>query len=226
MVLPFQTQEVARTDVQEAKLPTVLIDVEVRHCPTTVPPESRTLFWRISCWGEAGCSCSSSLIRAMGSPFLLEPTDPCTSIITISAQRFWKGPIHPSAWRNCLEIRDRSRIGAPRAAKRGGRSPNSGASCHQRGALRRFRLFSKQFRKGNSAKFGCSKQFSEASTRRCRVLVGNSSASLAPYLLDDGRGGLYLVEHRIRSSLQDLVEVPRLYGRAKHNNRDAAIRPA
>src|SRR5829696_8754098 len=108
-------------------------------------------------------------------------------------------------FRNCLEIRDRSRIGAPRAAKRGGRSPNSGASCHQRGALRRFRLFSKQFRKGNSAKFGCSKQFSEASTRRCRVLVGNSSASLAPYLLDDGRGGLYLVEHRIRSSLQDLV---------------------
>src|SRR5215204_5136356 len=99
MVLPFQTQEVARTDVQEAKLPTVLIDVEVRHCPTTVPPESRTLFWRISCWGEAGCSCSSSLIRAMGSPFLLEPTDPCTSIITISAQRFWKGPIHPSAWK-------------------------------------------------------------------------------------------------------------------------------
>src|SRR5215207_6989504 len=56
-------------------------------------------------------------------------------------------------FRNCLEIRDRSRMGAPRAAKRGGRSPNSGASCHQRGALRRFRLFSKQFQKGNSAKF-------------------------------------------------------------------------
>src|SRR5215204_6254214 len=58
------------------------------------------------------------------------------------------------SFRNCLEIRDRSRMGAPRAAKRGGRSPNSGASCHQRGALRRFRLFSKQFRKGNSPKFG------------------------------------------------------------------------
>src|SRR5215213_2775540 len=99
MVLPFQTQEVARTDVQEAKLPTVLIDVEVRHCPTTLPPESRTLFWRISCWGEAGCSCSSSLIRAMGPPFLVEPADPSTSIITISAQRFWKGPIHRSAWK-------------------------------------------------------------------------------------------------------------------------------
>src|SRR5215203_390202 len=98
MVLPFQTQEVARTDVQEAKLPTVLIDVEVRHCPTTVPPESRTLFWRISCWGGAGCSCNSSLIRAMGSPFFLEPTDRSTSIITISAQRFWKGSIHRSAW--------------------------------------------------------------------------------------------------------------------------------
>src|SRR5215208_5671827 len=98
MVLPFQTQEVARTDVQEAKLPTVLIDVEVRHCPTTVPPESRTLFWRISCWGEAGCSCNSSLNRAKGSPFLLEPADPSTSIMTISAQRFWKGSIHRSAW--------------------------------------------------------------------------------------------------------------------------------
>jgi hypothetical protein len=57
------------------------------------------LFWRISCWGEAGCSCSSSLIRAMGSPFLLESTDPSTSIITISAQRFWKGSIHRSAWK-------------------------------------------------------------------------------------------------------------------------------
>jgi hypothetical protein len=33
MVLPFQTQEVARKDVHEAQLPAVLIDVEVRHCP-------------------------------------------------------------------------------------------------------------------------------------------------------------------------------------------------
>src|ERR687889_1501166 len=65
----------------------------------TLPPASRTLFWRISCWGAAGCSCSSNLIRAMGPPFLLEPTDPSTSIITISAQRFWKGFIHGSAWK-------------------------------------------------------------------------------------------------------------------------------
>src|ERR687889_2868730 len=65
----------------------------------TLPPESRMLFWRISCWGEAGCSCSSNLIRAKGSPFLLESTDPSTSIITISAQRFWKGSIHLSAWK-------------------------------------------------------------------------------------------------------------------------------
>src|SRR5215210_3107789 len=33
MVLSFQTQEVARNDVQEAMLPTFLIDVEVCHCP-------------------------------------------------------------------------------------------------------------------------------------------------------------------------------------------------
>src|SRR5215208_2916206 len=141
MVLSFQTQEVARNDIQEAKLPTALIDVEVRHCPHDSASGVKDALLAHFVLGEAGCSCSSSLIRAMASPFLLQPTDPSTSIITILAQRFWKVPIDPSAW------------------------------------------------KGNSAKFGCSKQFSEASTRRCRVLVGNSSASLAPYLLDDGRGG-------------------------------------
>src|SRR5215213_6437130 len=60
-----------------------------------------------------------------------------------------------SFWRNCLEIRDRSRIGAPSAAKRGRRSPDSGASCRQRGTVRRLRLFSKQFRKVRSPKFAC-----------------------------------------------------------------------
>jgi hypothetical protein len=30
-VLSFQTQEVARKDVHEAQLPTVLVDLEVRH---------------------------------------------------------------------------------------------------------------------------------------------------------------------------------------------------
>src|SRR5829696_1403821 len=75
-------------------------------------------------------------------------------------------------FRNCLEIRDRSRIGAPRAAKRGGRSPNSGASCHQRGALRRFRLFSKQFRKENSPKFAGTEYSSPSPTllRYCLAL--------------------------------------------------------
>ena len=34
-------------------------------------------------------------------------------------------------------------------------SLDSGASCCQRGALRCLRLFSKQFRKGNSPKFVC-----------------------------------------------------------------------
>src|SRR5215204_4085838 len=37
----------------------------------------------------------------MGPPFLVEPADPSTSIITISAQGFWKDPIHPSAWKEC-----------------------------------------------------------------------------------------------------------------------------
>jgi hypothetical protein len=63
-------------------------------------------------------------------------------------------------FRNCLEIRDRSRIGAPRAAKRGRRSPDSGASCRQRGAVRRLRLFSKQFPRVNSANFAIT-EFSE-----------------------------------------------------------------
>ena len=50
--------------------------------------------------------------------------------------------------------------------------------------------------KGNSAKFGCGKQSSE------------SSSDQAPYLLDDGLRGRYLVEHSIGSRLQYLVEVP------------------
>jgi hypothetical protein len=63
--------------------------------------------------------------------------------------------------------------------------------------------------KGNSAKFGCGKQFSEASTHGRRALGGGSFASQAPYLLHDCRGGRYLVEHSIGSSLQDLIEVRR-----------------
>src|SRR5215203_1312927 len=51
-------------------------------------------------------------------------------------------------FRNCLEIRDRSRMGAPRATNRGRMNPDSGASCRQRGAVRCLRLFSKLFRKG------------------------------------------------------------------------------
>ncbi len=37
---------------------------------------------------------------------------------------------------------------------------------------------------------------------------GGSFASQAPYLLDDGRGGRYLVKHSIGSRLYYLVEVP------------------
>src|SRR5215218_3930296 len=84
MVLSFQAQELAREDVQEAQLPAVLIDVEVRHRPYERIPESSTRFWRISCCGGAGSSCHSRLIRAMGPPFLVEPAGPSTSIITSS----------------------------------------------------------------------------------------------------------------------------------------------
>ena len=62
--------------------------------------------------------------------------------------------------------------------------------------------------KGNSTKFGGSKQFSQASTRGRRALGGGSLATQAPYLLDNGRGGHYLVQHRVGSHLYDLVEVP------------------
>ena len=53
-----------------------------------------------------------------------------------------------------------------------------------------------------------------------------SSASQTPYLLHDGLGGRNLVEHRIGSSLHDLLELHRRYGRAQHHNRDACIRLA
>ena len=52
-----------------------------------------------------------------------------------------------------LNIRDRSRTGAPRADKWDRRSPDPGASCRQRGALRRLLLFSEQLRKVDSQKF-------------------------------------------------------------------------
>src|SRR5215212_322200 len=57
------------------------------------------------------------------------------------------------------------------------------------------------------------------------VLGGGSSASQAPYLLYDGRGGRYLVEHRVGSSLQNLLEEPGPYVHAQHQNRDTDIRP-
>src|SRR5215208_6394790 len=52
-----------------------------------------------------------------------------------------------------------------------------------------------------------------------------SSASQAPYLLDDGRHRGYLLEHRIGPRLQDLLVVSGLYSRAQHQNRDSGIPP-
>jgi hypothetical protein len=37
--------------------------------------------------------------QSQGFSFPTGAYDPSTSIITISAQRFWKGSIHPSAWK-------------------------------------------------------------------------------------------------------------------------------
>src|SRR5215211_1649596 len=60
--------------------------------------------------------------------------------------------IHPIAWRNCLEIRNESRSGDCRAARRGRRVvylPHLAPTTHPPEA---FQLFSKQFRKGYSQK--------------------------------------------------------------------------
>src|SRR3712207_952858 len=58
------------------------------------------------------------------------------------------------------------------------------------------------------------------------VAWGGSSPSQAPYLLDDGRDRLYLVEHRVGSRLHAGVEMCEAHGRAQHHNRDAGIRLA
>ena len=74
------------------------------------------------------------------------------------------------------------------------------------------RLFSRRCLEGGEAGTHCA--------------LGRSSASQMPYLLHDGLGGRNLVEYRIGSSLHDLLELPRRYGRAQHHNRDACIRLA
>src|SRR5215204_384898 len=56
-------------------------------------------------------------------------------------------------------------------------------------------------------------------------LGGGSSASQAPYLLYDSRRRRHLVEHRLGSRLQDLLQAPGPYAHAQYQNRDAGIRP-
>jgi hypothetical protein len=58
-----------------------------------------------------------------------------------------------SSWRNCLENRNGSRIGATKAAKMGQRSPDQPTLGAKDLRSRRLQLFSKQFRKGCSANF-------------------------------------------------------------------------
>src|SRR5215211_878941 len=45
----------------------------------------------------------------------------------------------------------------------------------------------------------------------------------APYFLGDGRDGLHLVEHDVRSRLDGFVEIPWPHGRAQYHHRDAGI---
>src|SRR5215217_271400 len=54
--------------------------------------------------------------------------------------------------RNCLENRDGSRFGAPKAVNRDRRSPDQPFPWRQEARPRRLWLFSKQFRKVGSAK--------------------------------------------------------------------------
>src|SRR5687768_4307841 len=104
MVLSFQAQELAREDVHEAQLPAVRIDVEVRHrAYESIPrvkhalPAHFVLWWR-------GMFVPLQPDQGHGSSFPTGACGPSISIITISAQRFSKGPIHPSAWKECTHI--------------------------------------------------------------------------------------------------------------------------
>src|SRR5829696_10533120 len=56
-------------------------------------------------------------------------------------------------FRNCLENRNRSRIGTPKVAKSGQRDPDQPLPAADEARPRGPRLFSKQFRKGYSPKF-------------------------------------------------------------------------
>src|SRR5215203_3372254 len=81
--------------------------------------------------------------------------------------------IHRSAWRNCLEIRNESRSGDCRAARRGRRVvylPLLAPTTHPPEA---FQLFSKQFRKVNSAKFAGT-EFSEVQLLMAKATVQTS----------------------------------------------------
>ena len=79
--------------------------------------------------------------------------------------------IHRSAWRNCLENRNGSRIGATKVAKRGRRSPDRLPLAAKEVRSRRLQLFSKQFRKGSSPNFAGTRNGATPHKKRAGRLV-------------------------------------------------------
>jgi hypothetical protein len=68
-------------------------------------------------------------------------------------QRTSTKDIHRSAWRNCLENRYGSPIRSPKASTSTRRGADRPALDGKNACSRSLRLFSKQFRKGDSQKF-------------------------------------------------------------------------
>src|SRR5215216_725398 len=84
MVLPFQTQEVAREDVHEAQLPAVLIDVEVRHYPHDPTPgvQDSLLADFVVRW--SGMLMQLQPDQGHRPPFLTEPSGPRAPLLSPS----------------------------------------------------------------------------------------------------------------------------------------------
>src|SRR3712207_6482492 len=99
MVLPFQAQEVAREDVQEAQLPAVLIDVEVRHHPhdTTSCVKDALLADFVAWW--SGMLMQLQPDQGHGYSFLTGACEPCHLYYHRLNSTVLKGPHSPK----CLE---------------------------------------------------------------------------------------------------------------------------
>jgi hypothetical protein len=116
-------------------------------------------------------------------------------------------------FRNCLEIRNGSRIGAPKAAKMGRRSPDRPTAPAKEVRSRRLQLFSKQFRKVNSRKFGCSilhilpHRASERRPEGFRRLSGDPTSR--------GAGRICACLHHLRGNFGDLPRTQANKGKRK-----------